>query len=167
MRVHIERTDFSPYPPPDWTCLSPGAEMRLRHAYFIRCDEAVTDPASGVWSCAAPTTPESMGRPSTAACKRSTAIQWVSAAHALPVEARSYSRLFTTENPDEVEEGKTFKDYLNPQSVEILPVVLVEPAFLLMLNPAIATSSCATVISSSARRDAARQAGLQPHRRAA
>jgi len=127
--LYIERTDFSPDPPPDWTRLSPGAEMRLRHAYFIRCDEAVTDPASGeVVELRCTYDPESMGRPSTAARKRSTAIQWVSAVHALPVEARLYSRLFTTENPDEVEEGKTFKDYLNPQSVEILPVALVEPA---------------------------------------
>ncbi|HRA68809.1 MAG TPA: glutamine--tRNA ligase/YqeY domain fusion protein, partial [Caldilinea sp.] len=127
--LYIERTDFSPDPPPDWTRLSPGAEMRLRHAYFIRCDEVVTDPASGeVVELRCTYDPESMGRPSTAARKRSTAIQWVSAVHALPVEARLYSRLFTTENPDEVEEGKTFKDYLNPQSVEILPVALVEPA---------------------------------------
>ncbi|MFZ1770465.1 MAG: glutamine--tRNA ligase/YqeY domain fusion protein [Caldilinea sp.] len=127
--LYIERTDFSPDPPLDWTRLSPAAEVRLRHAYFIRCDEVVTDPASGeVVELRCTYDPESMGRPSTAARKRSTAIQWVSAVHALPVEARLYSRLFTTENPDEVEEGKTFKDYLNPQSVEILPVALVEPA---------------------------------------
>jgi glutaminyl-tRNA synthetase len=127
--LYIERTDFSPDPPSDWTRLSPGAEVRLRHAYFIRCDEVITDPASGeVVELRCTYDPASMGRPSTAARKRSTAIQWVSAVHALPVEVRLYSRLFTTENPDEVEEGKTFKDYLNPQSVEILPVALVEPA---------------------------------------
>ncbi|MCB0148745.1 MAG: glutamine--tRNA ligase, partial [Caldilineaceae bacterium] len=72
--------------------------------------------------------PDSMGKPSTAGRRRSTAIQWVSAAHALPAEVRLYSRLFTVANPDEVEEGKTFKDYLNPQSVEVVSDALVEPS---------------------------------------
>jgi glutaminyl-tRNA synthetase len=127
--LYIERSDFSADPPADWTRLSPGAEVRLRHAYFIRCDEVVTDPASGeVVELRCSYDPESIGRPSTAERKRSTAIQWVSALHAQPAEVRLYSKLFAVENPDETEEGKTFKDYLNPQSVEVLPYALIEPA---------------------------------------
>jgi glutaminyl-tRNA synthetase len=127
--IFIERTDFSQNPPEDWTRLSPGAEVRLRHAYFIRCDEVVTDPASGeVVELRCSYDPDSLGRPASAARKRSTAIQWVSAAHALPAEVRLYSKLFAVENPDETAEGKTFKDYLNPQSVEIIANAQLEPA---------------------------------------
>ena len=127
--LYIERGDFSADPPADWTRLSPGAEVRLRHAYFIRCDEVVTDPASGeVVELRCTYDPESIGRPSTATRKRSTAIQWVSALHTQPAEVRLYSKLFAVENPDETEEGKTFKDHLNPQSVEVLPYALIEPA---------------------------------------
>jgi len=103
--------------------------VRLRHAYFIRCDEVVTNPASGeVVELRCSYDPDSLGRPASAARKRSTAIQWVSAAHALPAEVRLYSKLFAVENPDETTEGKTFKDYLNPQSVEIIANARLEPA---------------------------------------
>uniref|UniRef100_A0A7C1FK10 Glutamine--tRNA ligase n=1 Tax=Caldilinea aerophila TaxID=133453 RepID=A0A7C1FK10_9CHLR len=127
--VYIERTDFSLNPPEGWTRLTPGGEVRLRHAYFIRCDEVVTDPASGeVIELRCSYDPDSLGKPATASRKRSTAIQWVSAAHAIPVEVRLYDRLFTVPNPDEVEEGKTFKDYLNPNSIQVIEGALVEPS---------------------------------------
>lgn len=127
--IYIDRTDFSENPPDRWTRLSPGGEVRLRHAYFIRCDEVVTDPASGeVVELRCTVDLDSLGKPSTAERKRSTAIQWVAASHALPVEVRLYDRLFAVPNPDEVEEGKTFKDYLNPQSVEVIGEALVEPS---------------------------------------
>ncbi|GIV73623.1 glutamine--tRNA ligase/YqeY domain fusion protein [Caldilinea sp.] len=127
--VYIERTDFSLNPPEGWTRLTPGGEVRLRHAYFIRCDEVVTDPVSGeVIELRCSYDPDSLGKPATASRKRSTAIQWVSAAHAIPVEVRLYDRLFTVPNPDEVEEGKTFKDYLNPNSIQVIEGALVEPS---------------------------------------
>jgi glutaminyl-tRNA synthetase len=127
--LYIERTDFTLNPPADWTRLSPGGEVRLRHAYFIRCDEVITDPASGeIVELRCTYDPDSLGKPASAARKRSTAIQWVSAAHALPVEVRLYNKLFTVENPDISEEGKSFKDYLNPNSIEVLANALVEPA---------------------------------------
>ncbi len=127
--LFIERTDFDLDPLPDWTRLSPGSEVRLRNAYFIRCDEVVTEPGSGdVIELRCSYDPDSMGKPSAAGRRRSTAIQWVSATYALSVEVRLYSRLFTVANPDEVAEGKTFKDYLNPQSVEIVASARVEPS---------------------------------------
>ena len=127
--LYIERTDFSLNPPDTWARLSPGGEVRLRHAYFIRCDEVITDPASGeIVELRCTYDPDSLGKPASAARKRSTAIQWVSAVHALPVEVRLYNKLFTVENPDLTEEGKSFKDYLNPKSIEVLANALVEPA---------------------------------------
>ncbi|MFO7631805.1 MAG: glutamine--tRNA ligase/YqeY domain fusion protein [Caldilinea sp.] len=127
--IFIERSDFIQEPPAEWTRLTSGGEVRLRHAYFIRCDEVITDPASGeVVELRCSVDLDSVGRPATASRKQSTAIQWVSAAHALPVEVRLYDRLFTVANPDEVEEGKSFKDYLNPKSVEVLRDALVEPS---------------------------------------
>lgn len=127
--LYIERADFSLNPPDTWARLSPGGEVRLRHAYFIRCDEVITDPASGeIVELRCTYDPDSLGKPASAARKRSTAIQWVSAVHALPVEVRLYNKLFTVENPDLTEEGKSFKDYLNPKSIEVLANALVEPA---------------------------------------
>ena len=69
-----------------------------------------------------------MGKSAGAARKRITAIQWVSAAHAVQAEVRVYGRLFTVANPDDVAEGKSFKEFLNPQSVTILTDALVEPS---------------------------------------
>jgi glutaminyl-tRNA synthetase len=127
--LYIERSDFSQNPPEGWTRLAPGGEVRLRHAYFIRCDEVVTDPASGeVAELRCSYAPDSLGKPATAERRRSTAIQWVAAAHAVPVEVRLYDRLFTVANPDEVEEGKTFKDYLNPKSIDVIDTAWVEPS---------------------------------------
>jgi glutaminyl-tRNA synthetase len=127
--LFIEGSDFSQDPPDSWTRLAPGDEVRLRHGYFIRCDEVITDPTSGdVVELRCTVDLDSLGKPSTADRKRSTAIQWIAAAHALRAEVRLYDRLFTVANPDEVEEGKTFKDHLNPQSVEVLPHALVEPS---------------------------------------
>jgi glutaminyl-tRNA synthetase len=126
--IYIERTDFAIDPPPDWKRLSEGEEVRLFHAYFIRCDEMIPDPTTGdVVELRCSYDPDSLGKPNSAKRRDSTAIQWVSAAHAAPAEVRLYDRLFTVANPDEVEPGKSFKDYLNPKSVEILPGALVEP----------------------------------------
>ncbi|MBW7885294.1 MAG: glutamine--tRNA ligase/YqeY domain fusion protein [Caldilineaceae bacterium] len=126
--VYIERTDFAEEPPADWTRLAPGSEVRLRHAYFIRCDEVVKDPATGeVLELRCSYDPDSLGKPTGARRRRSTAIQWVSVAHVIEAEVRLYDRLFTVTNPDDVEEGKTFKDYLNERSVEILRGCMLEP----------------------------------------
>jgi len=124
----IERADFRENPPADWLRLYPGGEVRLRSAYFIRCEEAVKDPATGeVVELRCSYDPDSLGKAGGGRRKKSTAIQWVSAAHAVPAEVRLYDRLFTVANPEEAEEGKTFKDFLNPHSVEVLSGCLLEP----------------------------------------
>jgi len=127
--IRIERADFSLDPPADWRRLRPGGETRLMGGYFIRCDEVVRDPATGnVAELRCSYDPESLGAPAKGDRKKTTAIQWVSASRAVPAEVRLYDRLFTVADPENAEEGKTFKEFLNPASVEVLRECLVEPA---------------------------------------
>jgi len=127
--IFIEGTDFLERPPADWIRLRPGGEVRLRNAYFIRCEEVERDPVSGeVTGLCCTYDPESLGAPSRGPRKKTTAIQWVSAAHALPVEVRLYDRLFTVADPEIAGDVKSFKDFLNPGSIEILKGCMVEPS---------------------------------------
>jgi len=127
--IRIERTDFSVDPPADWRRLRPGGEARLMGGYFLRCDEVVRDPGTGeVAELRCSYDPESLGAPAKGDRKKTTAIQWVSARHAVPAEVRVYDRLFTVADPEGVEEGRTFKEFLNPASAEVLRGCLVEPA---------------------------------------
>jgi glutaminyl-tRNA synthetase len=126
--LYIERDDFSENPPPGYHRLAPGREVRLRHAYIVRCTDVVKDPTTGEISeihCTYDPTTLSANPPDR---KVPGTIHWVSAAHALPAEVRLYDRLFLKADPDEVEEGKTFKDYLNPNSLIVLPDARIEPS---------------------------------------
>jgi glutaminyl-tRNA synthetase len=126
--IFIERTDFRENPPEDWLRLSPGGEIRLLSAYLIRCEEIVKDPATGeVVELRCTHDPDSLGKTPGAKRKRTTAVQWVSAAHAVPAEVRLYGRLFTTADPETAEGDKTFKDFLNPDSSAVLTGCLLEP----------------------------------------
>jgi len=126
--IFIEQTDFREIPPADWMRFAPGGEVRLMSGYIIKCEEVVKDPANGnVVELRCSYNPDSLGKAPGAKRKRTTAIQWVSAGHAVPAEVRMYDRLFTVPNPEEAEEGKTFKDYLNPESVKILLGCRLEP----------------------------------------
>src|SRR3990172_5771532 len=104
--IRIDRTDFSTDPPADWRRLRPGGEARLMGGYFIRCDGVVRDPATGeVSELRCSYDPESLGAPAKGERKMTTAIQWVSASHAIPAEVRLYDRLFTVADPENMEEG--------------------------------------------------------------
>ncbi|HWS15410.1 MAG TPA: glutamine--tRNA ligase/YqeY domain fusion protein [Candidatus Methylomirabilis sp.] len=127
--VFIDRTDFSVDPPSDWRRLRPGGEARLMGGYFLRCDEAIQDPATGeVVELRCSYDPESLGAPAKGDRKKTTAIQWVSASHAIRAEVRLYDRLFTVPDPENEEEGRAFKEFLNAASMEVLRDALVEPA---------------------------------------
>jgi glutaminyl-tRNA synthetase len=127
--VVIERTDFLENPPADWIRLRPGGEVRLRSAYFLRCEEIVRDPAAGdVIELRCTYDPDSLGKPAKGPRKKTTAVQWVSASHAVKAEVRLYDRLFTTADSEGAGEGKSFRDFLNPGSVEILHDCLLEPS---------------------------------------
>ena len=125
----IERDDFSKVPPKGFRRLAPGREVRLRYAYFLRCDEVIEDPATGeVVELRCTYDPETRGGAAPDGRKPAGTIHWVSAAHARDVEVRLYDRLFTVERPGA---GDTpFTEDLNPESLLVLPDAKLEPAAL-------------------------------------
>jgi glutaminyl-tRNA synthetase len=126
--IYIEREDFMEDPPKKFHRLSPGKEIRLKHAYYIRCERVVKDQASGeVTELHCSYDPASRGGwTDDGRIVRGTS-HWVSAAHAVRAEVRLYDNLFIKENPDETAAGGGFLDNLNPGSEEILASCLVEP----------------------------------------
>ena len=115
--IWIERSDFMENPPKKYYRLSPGGEVRLRYAYLIRCDEVIRDAEGRVTELRCTYDPESAGGKSSDGRRVKGVIHWVSAAHAVRAEVRLFARLFTRASLDDPEEGKTFLDYLNPESL--------------------------------------------------
>ncbi|MEA9659072.1 glutamine--tRNA ligase/YqeY domain fusion protein [Xanthomonas campestris pv. raphani] len=112
----IEREDFAEVPPKGWKRLVPGGEIRLRGAGIARVDEVIKNAAGEIVELRGWLDPES--RPGMIGSNRKVkgTIHWVSAAHAMEAEIRLYDRLFSVEKPDDESEGKTYRDYLNPES---------------------------------------------------
>jgi glutaminyl-tRNA synthetase len=125
--LYIEQDDFREVPPPKYHRLSPGVEVRLRYAYFIRCKYAVKNERGEVVEVHCTYDPATRGGDAPDGRKVKATIHWVSAAHAIPVEVRLYDRLFSKENPDEVPDGSDFTANLNPESLLVLPACYVEP----------------------------------------
>lgn len=126
--IFIEVDDFREIPPPKYFRLFPGNEVRLRWAYFITCTEVIKDPLTGeIVEVRAKYDPASRGGNSPDGRKVKGTIHWVDAKRSIPAEARLYENLFKTSDPEEVPEGKTFLDNINPHSLEIL-TARVEPA---------------------------------------
>lgn len=127
--LYIERDDFREDPPKKFYRLAPGREVRLRYAYYIKCKEAIKDKSTGeITELRCTYDPETRGGWSPDGRKVKSTIHWVSADHAIPSEIHLYNHLFTKENPNEIEEGKNFKDYINPNSLEILSNCYLEPS---------------------------------------
>ena len=128
--LFIERDDFMEDPPKKFFRLAPGQEVRLRCAYFIRCESLVRDPDSGeIVELRCSYDPASRGGSAPDGRKVKGTIHWVSARHAVAAEVRVYERLFTAANPDTAKAGGgTYRDLLNPQSLEILRGCRLEPA---------------------------------------
>mgnify|MGYP001818638692 CR=1 FL=1 len=125
----IERADFMEEPVRKFRRLSPGVEVRLRNAYVVRCDEVVKDPATGeVVELRCTHDPDTLGANPADGRKIKGTIHWVSADHSLPCEVRLYDRLFSVPNPDDVEEGASFTDHLNPESRIVVTGARIEPA---------------------------------------
>ncbi|WP_029276827.1 glutamine--tRNA ligase/YqeY domain fusion protein [Pedobacter borealis] len=122
----IEREDFMEVPAKKWFRLAPGAMVRLKFAYIVKCEDFVKDENGNVTEIHCTYIPESKSGNDTSGINVKGTIHWVSAAHAKTAEIRLYDRLFTSETPD-AEEGD-FKDYLNPESLTVLPNVYIEPA---------------------------------------
>ncbi|HPP51283.1 MAG TPA: glutamine--tRNA ligase/YqeY domain fusion protein, partial [Spirochaetota bacterium] len=115
--LYIERDDFMENPPKKFFRLSPGAEVRLRYTYFIKCVNVIKDSNGIITEIHCTYDPDTKDGYAPDGRKVKGTIHWVSAQHALPAEVRLYDRLFTKENPSEVEEGRDFTDYINPDSL--------------------------------------------------
>ncbi|MFD0940422.1 glutamine--tRNA ligase/YqeY domain fusion protein [Pedobacter boryungensis] len=121
----IEREDFMEEPAKKWFRLAPGATVRLKHAYIVKCEDFKKDENGNVTEIQCTYIPESKSGEDTSGINVKGTIHWVSAKHAQTAEVRLYDRLFTVESPDS-EEGD-FKDYLNSESMEVIKQAYIEP----------------------------------------
>jgi glutaminyl-tRNA synthetase len=126
--IYIEQDDFREVPPPKYYRLSPGKEVRLRNAYFVTAHSVVKDADGNLTEVHCTYDPASRGGNSPDGRKVKSTMHWVSAAHAIRAEIRIYEKLFTKPDPQDVEEGKTFLDNLNPNSLEIIADAKLEPS---------------------------------------
>jgi glutaminyl-tRNA synthetase len=126
--LYIEQDDFREVPPKKFFRLSPGREVRLRCAYFITCTEVVKDAEGDIVELRCTYDPATRGGDSPDGRKVKATMHWVSAPHAATAEVRLYDRLFSVEDPEREEAGKTFLDHLNPGSLEVLGGCQVEPS---------------------------------------
>jgi len=126
--LYVERGDFREDAPKKWFRLAPGREVRLRYAYYVTCVDVVKDEQGEVVELHCTYDPETRGGWSSDGRKVRGALHWVSAAHAPEAEVRLYDRLFSAENPLDVEEGEDFTDSLNPNSLDVLTSCRVEPS---------------------------------------
>jgi glutaminyl-tRNA synthetase len=124
--LYIEQEDFRENPPKKYFRLSPGGEVRLKYAFYIKCTDVIKDAQTGkVRELHCTYDPETRGGWSSDGRMVKGTLHWVSAAHAVKAEVRLYDHLFTKPDP---EEGGNFKQNLNPKSMEVLSDCLVESA---------------------------------------
>jgi glutaminyl-tRNA synthetase len=125
--LYIEKEDFLEDPPKKFFRLAPGAEVRLRYAYFIKCVRVVKDENTGeIVELHCTYDPKTRGGDAPDGRKVKSTLHWVSASHSLEAESRLYNRFFLKENPCEGKGSDDFKTFLNPDSVEIV-TCRVEP----------------------------------------
>jgi glutaminyl-tRNA synthetase len=123
--LYIEQDDFREEPPPKYFRLAPGREVRLRNAYFIRCESVVKDAGGRVTELRCTYDPATRGGDAPDGRKVKATLHWVSAAHAITAEVRNYDRLFN--NPDPEVSGDFIAD-LNPNSLQVLAGCKLEPS---------------------------------------
>ena len=125
--LYIERDDFMEDPPRKFFRLAPGREVRLRYAYFITCTDVIKDEAGQVIELRCRYDPATRGGSAPDGRRVKATLHWVSAAHAIPAEARLYDSLFTVERP-EADPQADFSDFINPDSLHVVDPVYVEPS---------------------------------------
>ncbi len=126
--LYIEREDFMENPPKGYFRLTPGKEVRLKHAYYVVCTGCDKDENGNVTAVHCTYDPNSKGGWTDDGRKVKGTLHWVSAEHAVDAEVRLYDRLFSVANPDDVEEGKTYLDNLNPDSLKVFANAKAEPS---------------------------------------
>ncbi|HLL03358.1 MAG TPA: glutamine--tRNA ligase/YqeY domain fusion protein [Myxococcaceae bacterium] len=123
--LYIEAEDFQEVPPKGFFRLSPGKEVRLRSAYFIKCEKVIKDEQGNVVELRCTYDPATRGGDSPDGRKVKGTLHWVPG-NAPTAEVRLYERLFSVEQPDK-DKDKDFKAFLNPHSLEVLTTARVEP----------------------------------------
>ena len=118
--LYIEQSDFMEDAPKKFFRLAPGREVRLRYAYFLKCNEVIKDDDGNIVELRCTYDPETKGGKAPDGRKVKGTIHWVSAEHAVSAEVRLYDHLFATPDPNDVEEGKTWMDNMNPGSLNVL-----------------------------------------------
>ena len=126
--LYIERADFSDNPPPKFQRLKPDCEVRFMSAYVVKCNEVIYGEDGRPAKLLCTVDPETAGCNPPDGRKIKGTIHWVSAAHAKAAEVRLYDRLFTIEDTGAIPEDKSFKDYLNPESLTVMPNAKLEEA---------------------------------------
>jgi glutaminyl-tRNA synthetase len=126
--LYIEQDDFREDPPKQYYRLSPGREVRLRYGYFITATSVVKNDAGEVVEVHCTYDPATRGGNAPDGRKVKSTIHWVSAAHAIDAEVRIYDKLFTKEDPNQVDEGQEFTANLNPNSLEVITNAKLEPS---------------------------------------
>jgi len=131
--LYIEQDDFMEVPVKGYFRMSPGVEVRLRYAYFVKCVGVVKDAAGNVTEVHCTYDPATRGGDAPDGRKVKATIHWVSAAKAVPAEVRVYDHLFTKEDPNDVPEGKDWNENIRPNSLTTLsafvePSLAAEPA---------------------------------------
>ncbi len=124
--LFIEQEDFMENPPKKFFRLAPGNEVRLRYAYFVKCNEVVKDSDGNIIELRCTYDPASKGGQSPDGRKVQGTIHWVSAQHAVPAEVRLFDRLFMNPDPNDVPEGEDWKTAINPESLTVI-TAYVEP----------------------------------------
>lgn len=120
----IEREDFMEVPAKKWFRLAPGAMVRLKSAYIIKCDECIKDSDGNITAIHCSYIPESKSGNDVSGIRAKGTIHWVSAAHAAKAEVRLYDRLFTIENP--AAEDGDFTSHINPHSLQVIKAAYIE-----------------------------------------
>lgn len=125
--LYIDREDFMEDAPKKFFRLRPGGEVRLKHAYIIKCEEVIKDAAGEIIELRCTYDPETRSGGTAANRKVKGTIQWVAAEHALTAEVRLYESLLR-DIPEGEEEPEHFTDALNPHSLEVLTGAKIEPS---------------------------------------
>jgi len=122
--IYIEETDFMENPPKGYHRLVPGGEVRLRYAYIIKCEEVIKNEKGEIVELRCTYDPATKSGSGTSNKKVKGVIHWVSAKHCFDAEVRLYDRLFTVENPGELD---NWLDTINPNSLEVIQNAKLEP----------------------------------------
>ncbi|MCJ7471452.1 MAG: glutamine--tRNA ligase/YqeY domain fusion protein [Actinobacteria bacterium] len=126
--LYIEKEDFMEDPPKKFFRLAPGREVRLRYAYFIKCNDIIKDKDGNITELHCTYDPETKGGDAPDGRKVKATLHWVSAKHSIKAEVRLYDRLFLKENPLKTQMSGDYKDNINPDSLKVVTDCRLEPS---------------------------------------